>query len=196
MAPGVKGRGIYIPLPSSSLHSSPIPLPLRPRHPARHTEDAAATPPDVGRRHRLARVHGPHATPRTNDLAAPLLPGRPRQMRGHTGTVPSCVDTARRRGRQRARAASSPPFPRYAACSVPSPGYTVTNRSMMRSTLCLLGSAYSISMHETHCFRQVHSWQVHSWLDTVATKTLVVTLVCIRTYVNKCVYRSQTQTYT
>ena len=71
MAPGVKGYGIYIPVPSSSLRSSPIPLPLRPRHPARHTEDAATTPPDAGRRHRLARVRGPHATPRADDLAAP-----------------------------------------------------------------------------------------------------------------------------
>ena len=35
--------------------------PLRPRHPARHTEDAAATPPDAGRRHRLACVRGPRA---------------------------------------------------------------------------------------------------------------------------------------
>ena len=63
--------------------------PLRPRHSARHTEDAAATPPDVGRRHRLACVSGPHATPRVDDLAAPLLPGCPRQTRGHTGTVRS-----------------------------------------------------------------------------------------------------------
>ena len=139
MAPGVKGRGIYIPVPSSSLRSSPIPLPLRPCHSARHTEDAAATPPDVGHRHRLMCVRGPHATPCTDDLAAPAaawLPwpdARPHRYR----TYPRRVDTTRRRGRQRARAASSPPFPRYAACSVPSPGYTVTNRSiMMRSTLC------------------------------------------------------------
>ena len=33
---------------------------------------------DVGRRHRLTRVRGPHATPRADDLAAPLLPGHPR----------------------------------------------------------------------------------------------------------------------
>ena len=96
MAPGVKGRVIYIPLPSSSLRSSPIPLPLRPRHSPRHTEDAAATPPDVGRRHRLARVRGPHATPRADDLAAPLLPGRPRQTRGHTGTVRTLATLTRR----------------------------------------------------------------------------------------------------
>ena len=41
-----------MPVPSSSLRSSPIPLPLRPRH-------------------RLTRVRGPHATPRAADLAAP-----------------------------------------------------------------------------------------------------------------------------
>ena len=43
MAPGVKGYGIYIPVPSSSLRSSPIPL-LRPRHSASHTEDAVPPP--------------------------------------------------------------------------------------------------------------------------------------------------------
>ena len=74
---------------SSSLRSSPIPLALRPHHSARHTEDVAATPPDVSRRHRLTRVRGPHATPRADDRVVPLLPGRPRQTRGHTGTVPS-----------------------------------------------------------------------------------------------------------
>jgi len=138
MAPGVKGRGIYIPLTSSSLRSSPIPLPLHPRHSAHRTKDAVATPPDVGSRHRLARVRGPHATPRTDDLAAPLLPGCPRQTRGHTGTVRTLTVLTRHDDEAaNACAASSPPFPRYATCSVPSPGYTVTNRSiMMRSTLC------------------------------------------------------------
>ena len=96
MAPGVKGRGIYIPPPSSSLRSSPIPLSLRPRHSARHTEDAAATPPDASRRHHLTRVRGPHATPRADDLVVPLLPGRPRQTRGHTGTVRTLAALTRR----------------------------------------------------------------------------------------------------
>ena len=98
MAPGVKGRGIYIPLPSSSMRSSPIPLPLRPRHSTRHTEDAAATPPNVSCRHRLTRVRGPHATPRADNLVAPAA-ARPSPMRGPHRRV----DTARRRGRQRAR---------------------------------------------------------------------------------------------
>ena len=51
--------------------------PLRPCH----TEDAAATPPDAGRHHRLARVRGPHTTPRADDLAAAARPGPTRASR-------------------------------------------------------------------------------------------------------------------
>ena len=161
MAPGVKGRGTYIPVPSSSLCSSPIPLPLRPRHSARHTEDAAATPPDVGRRHRLARVHGPHATQRTDDLAAPAAARPPRpdgrphrryslapaRRAGHT--VPSSVLTRRDDEAANARGfLSSIPEVRCLLHSI-SRLHRDRNRSMMRSTMCLLRS-YSISMHETH----------------------------------------------
>ena len=134
----------------------------------------------------------PHAPTTSRRHYCPATPAR----RAATPVpYPRRVDTARRRGRQRARAASSPSFPRYAACSFPSPGYTVTNRSMMRTTLCLLRS-YSISMHETHvlgkfthgnrtyCCSHFLFLRACSSIDTVATKTLVVTLVCIRTYVN------------
>ena len=147
MAPGVKGCGIYIPVPSSSLRSSPIPLPLRPRHPGRHTEDAAATPPDAGHRHRLTRVHGPHATPRADDLAAPAAARPPRpDARATPVPYPRALT---RRDDEAAKARSFLSSILEVRCLLHSISrlHRDRNRLMMRSTLCLL---HSISMHETH----------------------------------------------
>ena len=158
MAPGVKGRGIYI----YQCHLLPCVL-RRFLSPCAHATRPATprTPPPprptsvVATASRASAVPAPPRAPTT--LRHHCGPAAPARRAATPVPYPRRVDTARRRGRQRARVVSSPPFPRYAACSVPSPSYTVTNRSMMRSTLCLLRS-YSISMHETHCFRQVHSW--------------------------------------
>ena len=132
---------------------SPAPTPLGPATPRMPPPPRPTSV--VATASRASAVPTPPHAPMTSRCHC--CPATPARRAATPVPYPRRVDTVRRRGRQRACVASSPPFPRYAACSVPSLGYTVTNRSMMRSTLCLLRS-YSISMHETHCFRQVHSW--------------------------------------
>jgi len=98
MAPGVKGRGIYIPLPSSSLRSSPIPLPC-----------AHATRP---------------ATPRTPPPPRPTSVAATASRASTVPTPPRAPTTSRRHCCPAAparRAATPVPyvlrrFPRYASC--------------------------------------------------------------------------------
>ena len=73
MAPGVKGRGIYIPLPSSSLRSSPIPLPCA--HATPRTPLPPRPTPVVTTASRAFAVPTPPRAP-TTSLLLPALAQR------------------------------------------------------------------------------------------------------------------------
>ena len=200
MAPGVKGRGIYIYtsaiffLAFFADSSPPMPTPLGPPHRGRR----AATPPDVGRRHRLTRVHGPHATPRADDLAAPAAARPPRldarphhryprpgQTRGHTAPVPSPSRPGQTRGHTAGtlaparRAATPPAAPRYASCACSDPIPSISMHETLRTYV--LGNDHG---NRTYMF--TFFLFLRACFDTVA-KLCWLSLAYVRTSTNVCI---------
>ena len=188
------------------------------------TDSSPPAPTPLGRPHRGRRRHPARRRSSPPPRARPRSPCHPARRRPRGATVartppldtwphryrtyPRRVDTARRRGRQRARGfLSSIPKVRCLLRSISrlhrdqqidDEEHAVLARIRPIPSPCMKHTVLGKFTHgnRTYCCSRFLFLRACSSIDTVATETLVVTLVCIRTYINKCVYRSQTQTYT